>query len=416
VNAIDPSCLEFLEGLASFKVVFIRLARNQKFPIGGWDPYLNLHEQRGESRLDLALGWLDRGFGVAFLPQNRLWAVDLDRLKTKPGLPMQERLETFQVETMRFGPRVVTPSGGEHVYFRLPDDLDMSLIKNHVCHPKDEDGIPQEWDFKMGPRTLLVAPGTPRMRPDGTTTLYRPATRWFEPAICDPRWIVPGLPILKPPPEPFTVSERSLENRIARAVTYLKTHARRSVRHTGGGGHKALWPVVVHLVVYLQLDPKLVVHLLTHPLGASWNDRSVDIEGRPAPWSRGELYAACMDAMDDAPPFGIKEYKELQAKRRVQARLDDFADLLNYLPSSNERMYSGDLYRLFLELMDLDEEECTMDRFGKTVGKAIRQGAFITTCQMHHSRTRGYEGVSEPMILQAIQNRAELLAYLERAA
>jgi len=412
-----PNVLEFLEGLASFKVVFVKLAPGQKHTIGGWDQYINAHEQHGGSRLDHALQWLDKGFGVGFLPRNRLWAVDLDRSNTAQGLPMLERLENFQVETMRFGPRVTTPSGGEHVYFRLPEDIDLSLLKNHVCHPKDEDDTPQEWDFKLGPRTLMVAPGTSRMLSDGSTTSYRPSTLWIDPAVCDPRWIVPGLPILNSPPEPFTVSLRSLEDRIARAVTFLGRRARRSVRHSGGGGHQALWQVAVHLVAYLGLDPGLAVHLLTHPDGQSWNDRSVDVEGKRAPWSIRELYEACSDAVDDVPPFGIKEYKEIQARRRVEARLDDFTDLLNYLPFSDERMLSLDLYRLFLEMEDLDEEDCSIDRFGKAVGTVMRQGiTSVTACQMLKSRTRAYRGVSESMMLQALQDREELRLYLYPAA
>ncbi|WP_306599177.1 bifunctional DNA primase/polymerase [Geothrix sp. 21YS21S-2] len=412
-----PNVFEFLEGLARFKVVFVKLAPGQKHTIGGWEPYINAHEQHGASRLDHALQWLDKGFGLGFLPRNRLWAVDLDRSITAPGLPMLERLEDFQVETMRFGPRVTTPSGGQHVYFRLPEEIDMGLLKNHVCHPKDEYDIPQEWDFKLGPRTLMVAPGTSRTLSDGSTTSYRPATLWIEPPVCDPRWIVPGLPILNSPPEPFTFSQRSLEDRIVRAVAFLRKRAQRSVRHSGGGGHYALWQVAVHLVAYLRLDPGLAVNLLTHPEGQSWNDRSVDMEGRRAPWSVRELYAACSDAVDDAPPFGIKEYKELQARGIVQARLDDFTDLLNYLPFSDERMFSLDLYRIFLELADLEEDECSSDRFGKAVGTAIRQGVTsVTSCQMLKSRTRAYRGVSESMILRALHDREELRLYFDRVA
>lgn len=414
----DPNTLSFLEGLAGFGVVFLKLAPNEKHTIGGWERYIEAHERRGESRLDLALRWLENGFGAAFLPRNKLWAVDLDKSKTAPGLPMQARLEAFQLERSLFGPRVTTPSGGEHVYFRIPDDIDMSLLKNHVCHPKDEDNIPQEWDFKLGPRTLVVAPGTSLTRQDGSKSFYRPATPWIEPAVCDPRWIAPGLSILKPSQEPFTVCERSFEDRNARAVNFLKYRARRSVRHSGGGGHQALWQVVVHLVVYLQLDPPLVVRLLTtNPNGPSWNDRSVDVEGNPAPWTKAELYSACWDAMDDAPPFGVKEYAELKSRGIVQSRLEEFTDLLNYLPFSDERMFSQDLYRLFLEVADLDEGECSIDRFGKAVQKVIRQGiTSVVGCQMLKSRTRAYRGVSESMILRAIQDREELRLYFDKAA
>ena len=48
---------------------------------------------------------------------------------------------------------------GMHGVFRLPDELLGMPLKNHVCHPL-EDEEKQEWDFKIGPATLMVAPGT----------------------------------------------------------------------------------------------------------------------------------------------------------------------------------------------------------------------------------------------------------------
>lgn len=414
---IDSNILEFLEGLASFNVVFLKLARDSKHTLRKWEHYLDLHEQRGASRIDLATEWLHQGFGCGFLPRNRLWVVDLDRRKGSTSLPMQDRLEDFQAETLRYGPRVATPSGGLHAYLRLPDDLDLKRLKHHVCHPEEDEGVRLEWDFKMGHRTLLVAPGTSRELGNGTHRRYEPATPWFEPSVCDPRWLMPSLNILRPPPEPFLTDPREEKDRIVRAVKFLQKKAPVSVRHSGGEGHKALWKVVVHLVAYLRLDPLLAVHLMTHPEGTSWNARCRDTSGKPAPWSFSELQAACYAAQDEVPPFGVTEYKQQQAKNRVVSRLADFMHILTFVPFSEERMLASDLYRLFLEVEELDEDDCSQKRFGDAMGIAMQEG-ILSLDHKRWTKTRAwsYGGVSEPLVLQAIQDREQLRPWLEDVA
>lgn len=417
MTPIDSNTLEFLEGLASFDVVFLKLARNDKHSLRNWEHYIDLHEQRGSSRIDLAAEWLQQGFGLGFLPRNRLWVVDLDRQKGSTLLPMQDRLEDFQAETLRFGPRVETPSGGLHAYLRLPDDLDLSRLKHHICHPEEDEGVRLEWDFKMGHRTLLVAPGTVQERANGTRGQYTPATPWFEPSVCDPRWLMPSLSILRPASEPFLTDPREEKDRIVRAVTFLQKKAPVSVLHSGGLGYKALWKVAVHLVAYLRLDPLLAVHLMTHPVGTSWNARCRDTSGNPAPWSFSELQAACYAAQDEVPPYGVVEYQQQQARNRVVSRLADFMHILTFLPFSEERMLASDLYRLFLEVEELEEDECSQKRFGDAMRTTMQEGILsLDRSRWTKARLWGYVGVSEPLVLQAIQDREQLQPWLKDVA
>jgi hypothetical protein len=416
MTSIDLQTRSFIEGLADFDVVFLKLARNSKHTLRGWEHYIQLHEQRGASRIDLALPWLDQGFGLGFLPRNRLWAIDLDRPKWASEPPMLERLMDFQSETLRFGPRVLTPSGGLHAYMRLPEGMDLDRLKHHVCHP-EEDDVRLEWDFKMGARTLLVAPGTTREGANGLIRRYAPETLWFPPPVCDPRWMMPDLEILKPEPEPFLTDPREERDRIARAVAFLRTKAPVSVLHSGGAGHRALWKVAVHLVAYLRLAPLLAVHLMTHPEAESWNVRCRDTSGKPAPWSKGELQAACYAAVGEVPPYGVWEFRQQQGKNRIVKMLAEFIHAISLIPTSSEQMLASDLYRLFLSINGIEQEECSQKTFGAAINDAIQEGSIgISRKRSTHARLWTYVGVSEAQVLKAIHEQEQVYAWLDEAA
>ena len=131
-----------------------------------WDFFEELHDKCGESRIDLADDWLQKGFGVGYLLRGGLAAVDAD------GPETVQRIEDFEESDgyIHF-PKVATPSGGIHALLVHPPGIDFFRLKNHVCHPK-EDGIKVPWDFKLGERTMLVAPGT--VMPKG---VYKPGGR-----------------------------------------------------------------------------------------------------------------------------------------------------------------------------------------------------------------------------------------------
>ena len=151
---MDKDNNNYLEGLAGFDVIFTQVAPGTKRTTRTWDYFEDLHEKRGGSRLDLVHDWLKKGYGVGYLLRNRLAAVDADDITTVNRIMEFEDREIY----LHF-PKVLTPGGGIHAHFQHPPDLDMRSLKNHVCHP-EEDGVVVPWDFKLGNRTMLMAPGT----------------------------------------------------------------------------------------------------------------------------------------------------------------------------------------------------------------------------------------------------------------
>lgn len=406
VHMHSDSVRPYLEGLADFGVVFLQLAKTSKHSIRSWESFLDLHEKGGGSRLDLAENWLARGFGLGFLPRNGLWVLDLDRPVRASNPPQLAILDEFQAESLITGPRVSTPSGGLHSYFRLPPTIDVEMLKNHICHPIAPDGTRLEWDFKLGHRTLLVAPGTPRLSEGGELLEYRPLVPWIDPMVCDPRWIMPELEIYSPPTSPFTTSDRPWKDRVVRAVNYLRLKAPVGVRHDNGSAKRALNAVAAHLVAYLRLDPALAQHLMTHPVDTSWNARVRGPNGTFAPWSLMEIADACHDAVDAVPTWGVIENAKQAARRRLDHALADFCELLTFLPPSNDYMPSMDLHGWFLARYGITEDECSQVMLGRAMGKWMEAEIIgVKRAQKTLTRVWCYVGSTEALLARAVEAR-----------
>lgn len=300
----------WLQGLAGLGSTFVELIPNEKRTRRAWTAYAVEKGQRG---LESAHRWLEKGSGVGLLISPPLWVLDADSESEV------ERIVSACL-VARITPLLVrTPSGGAHFYFRLPDGFQREHLKNHLCHPKDEDGNKVEADWKFGPRTMVVAPGSSR---NGKG--YLPDQPWTMPPVADPCMFLPNGRFWREH-HPFLVDTRPLKDRLARARFYLASRAPIAVSERSG--HKVLAGVCAHLVAYLDLDPGAAFHLLTHG-DQPWNKRCIDLDGKPCPWSNTALWNACTAAVDSVPAAGAKAWERAEADREVQGRLDELVGCL----------------------------------------------------------------------------------------
>jgi hypothetical protein len=307
---IAPDAVLWLQGLAAIGCTFLELVPETKRTRRPWHCY---SQQTGERGLANALRWLGRGSGLGILPGPPLWILDADS-------PHQvERITSILLDAQLIPLVVQTPSGGAHFYFQLPAGFRLDGLKNHLCHPYDADSHKLAMDFKFGPRSLLVAPGTVR-----NGRRYEPTSPWRTLPVVDPRMFLPEGKFWREQ-RPFLVDQRPLKDRIARACTYLKTQAPLSI--SGQSGHKTLAAVAAHLVRFLDLDPELAHHLMTHGQ-IPWNKRCKDSDGKPFPWAAGELWSACAAAVDALPAAGVKALERQQAIQEAKGKLAAMVGLL----------------------------------------------------------------------------------------
>lgn len=367
---MTPQDISFLEGLASFDVVLIKLVKDTKRPTRSWEHFERLHKEGGGTRLDLVQEWLGKGYGIGYLLRGGLAVIDVDDPST------MGRLQTFEQQHGIVFPKVMTPSGGTHLLFQHPPELDRTRMKNHVCHPKVS-GLVLPWDFKLGERTMLVAPGTVK-----TTGAYQ-AGIWLPPPYVDVLEIEPSLQIFRES-KPFLRDERPLKHRTMRAMCYLRK-AKPSI--DGSGGRKRLHEVATHLVAYCQLDPYLALHLMTVDkkgfrkdgtpiIYKSWNSRCIGANGEPKPWRIDELLYELENAVDATPAWGVKEYELYQQRRLAIHNMDAFLNALSLLPPAREGGFisKGEVYKCFLSTMDVDRHEMSDREFGLIMNRAILTG------------------------------------------
>jgi hypothetical protein len=393
----------YLEGLAHFGVVFVQISPGTKRTTRTWDYFEGLHANRNESRLDLAHKWLRQGFGVGYLLRGGLAAVDADDRSTV------QRIADFQEsDGYLCFPKVATPSGGIHAHFRHPPDFDLGKMKNHICHPV-EDGLKVAWDFKLGSRTMLVAPGT--RTPKGA---YR-AGIWLPPPVLDVRFLAPELEIFRAEEKPFLRDQRPLQARILRAMTYLKHKA--PLSRKGHGRRNALRAVAEHLVGDLDLDPSLAFYLLTKGkrsknkdsseninLHISWNDRCLDAEGHPAPWSDDALWQALGDAVDAVPLHGALLHQATEEKEIARWSAAAFIEMLTYLPATGGdlRITKDALYGTFLEFSGVKKESFEKCELGVEINRAIAQGRLPFLRDVRSNSERSYLGMDQRTLRIAI--------------
>lgn len=384
----------YLEGLASFGVVFTQITPGTKRTTRTWDLFEELHDKRGGSRLDLAHEWLRQGYGVGYLLRGGLAAVDADDLTTVQRIAAFEDSDGY----LQF-PKVITPSGGVHAHFQHPPTLDLTRVKNHICHPV-EDGVLVPWDFKLNTRTMLMAPGTVMQK-----GVYQ-AGIWLPPPILDVRFLAPELEIFKADGSPFLIDQRPHLSRVMRAMSYLKHAAPVSIE--GQGRRKALRAVAEHLVVDLDLDPSLAFYLMTETkvgkdrqgnavVHVAWNDRCRDAAGRPAPWSDDVLWRALEDAVDAVPLHGVLLYQAAEKKEFARWGCAAFIEMLTFLPEpkGDIQITKDALYGIFREFSGVKEEVLDKCELGLEINRAIDHGRLPFVKDDRSRSGRFYRGMDK---------------------
>jgi len=295
----------WLHSLAAMGCRFLELPQDTKQTRRPWEAFRKCTGKRG---LVLARQWLKKGSGVGFLPAGGLWVLDSD----SPA--MSAWIEETLLDAGIIPLAVKTQGKGKHFYFRFPEGFQKENLKNHVCHPKDADGLKVDADWKLGSRTMVVAPGTIfEGRP------YQPLGPWREPPRVDPRMFLPEGQFWKKS-RPFLTEDRPFKDRLARARAYLPGRAPVSV--CDQGGHKVLGSVAAHLVAFLRLDPHTAASLMLR----LWNGRCINPDRSPCPWTPREIQTACELAVDAIPAAGVKEWERQQRdqdnRRKLTIRVD----------------------------------------------------------------------------------------------
>lgn len=398
---MDRQVMNFLEGLASFGVVFTQLVPGTKHTTHTWDRFEEMHAQHGKSRLDMAHRWLRQGYGVGYLLRNRLAVIDADDFATI------QRVLNFESRSSVTFPKVHTPGKGLHALLVHPPEINLRLIKHHVCHPK-EDGVVVKWDFKLGERTMLVAPGT--VTPKG---IYQPDP-WKLPPVVDVRSLAHDLNIYRST-KPFLRDTRPLDDRIMGAMTYLRTRAPVSV--DGQCGRKTLLKVAAHVVAYYGLDPHLAYHLMTVTKYGkdkqgnlrtykAWNERCVDQDGNPCPWAHDDLRRALEDAVDAVPAHGVKLYRKWTDKRIAREAAEKFITALEEMPPHPQRLLvpAAVLYQSFLEFSGVSQETYAASELGLAITRAKERGLLRhIEPDRHYVFGRIYRGINEATLGFAIE-------------
>ena len=316
--------------------------------------------------IDAVLGWLNQGWNVGIcLVWSSLWVLDIDGYQNLPET-VQDLLRQEDI------PQVSTPSGGRHLFFSLPPDLVTGKsMKAHVLHPVI-DGVKLPVDLKLGGGyTYTVAPGSHTSK-----GLYVQTTPWSRPPIIDPREVIPGIQIFKPTPggdrgprKRWDKDSRDLADRLQAAYGYLrKAPASVSTK----GGPRSLVRAVVHLLNYLDLDPKLVIHILTHPVGRSWNDRCLNGKtGHPYPWTKAELNLAIESCRGLPPAAGIVRREQRIKNERRDSKLDRALMILKTLVDPDgAHVPVAHLREAVCKVMKIPPAECTANRFGRLLRKS----------------------------------------------
>ena len=168
----------WVHGLSQWPLNFMRLGTKTRKPTG---PFARFEWAKGVKGVEAALKWLSEGYGVAVVLGHRMWCLDCD------SLPMADTVFR-KLQAAGIKPLMVRTKRGVHFYGLLPLDFPLERLKPHWCHPKDADGVVLDFDFKFGPRSYCVGPGTIRL--DGIT--YSPLSPWPEVVpTMDPRLFLP---------------------------------------------------------------------------------------------------------------------------------------------------------------------------------------------------------------------------------
>jgi len=325
----------WIEGLSQWPLNFMRLGKRTRKPTG---PFTRFEWARGPKGAAAAQKWLSEGYGIAVVLGHRMWCLDCD------SLPMADtvfrKLQAADIE-----PLMVRTKRGVHFYGLLPLDFPLERLKPHWCHPKDTDGVVLDFDFKFGPHSYCVGPGTIR-HGDGIT--YSPMSPWPEVVpTMDPRLFLPdGLfwhpakvarqskalasseapaPLQSPSMDaveddrPFATYTRSHADALEAGKAFLRS-PKRQVSISGDRGGPMLEYVTRHLCGWLKLTPAEAVGLMTAG-DDSWNSRCRHKNGDPYPWTKQELLGYSKAAVGKWSEEGGREYARREADRHARETL-----------------------------------------------------------------------------------------------
>lgn len=223
-RTVSSEVLEWLHGLSRLGCVFLEMAfvvgkggAVVKRPRRALEHYSGMVGERGVVQ---AIRWLERGVPIGIMPKSPLWILDADTPSKREQVVnwlMDRGITPLMVSTLR----------GAHFYFLLPPGFPLDGLKNHF-HVTD-------MDFKFGPKTVLVAPGTIYME-----RCYWPASCWKTPIVLDPRELLENGQFWKPlDSRPFLVCQRSEVDRL-RGGEAFATSPRTPVSVCFWGGNRTL--------------------------------------------------------------------------------------------------------------------------------------------------------------------------------
>lgn len=371
----QEQCIRFnAELLYCFpELTIVKLRRESKQPTTRFDLAREKCQKWGLNAKVMIQGrWITQGDGVGLiLLRSPLWVLDLDAVSGYPTI-VDETIQRLRP------PQVLTPSGGKHCYFRLPEDLiEHPHLKAHVCHPTVDDVV-LPLDLKLGGRqTLVVAAGTTR-----GSRRYRPLDPWGMPPILDPRDLFPEVEILHSHQgQEFDVDPRPLEARIVRAQMYLRKAA--PICISKKRARCTLSRVCSHLVRFLRLPEPLALKLMTTPSGKSWNVRCRNGEtGEPWPWTPEELLDALRAARNAVPAYGvIARQIRLRDEARDSKLRSACTVIAQYASQDGSPVAVTEVYKAVMEATGMPHDTCTLDRFGKYLGHVG-----VSRCRKGHKR------------------------------
>src|ERR1019366_8831985 len=186
------------------------------------------------------------GFGIQTGHFNGIFVVDLDMAPGKDGVAAL--LELAAGRPIPDTSSVLTPSGGVHLYFRLPPDVYVPCSRSALAPGVDVRG---EGGF-------VVGPGSPHK----TGGIYQDVPG----ELCDPpAWLLELVVKQAKPPAPLETEHRTVDPESqegVRAVAWAKTYlASAEPAIEGQGGSDRLFAACCHLM-YSALPLDVLRHLI----------------------------------------------------------------------------------------------------------------------------------------------------------
>lgn len=254
---------------AGFRV--FPLKPGQKIPaFAGWQDQATSNPERARDLWSEALSGDPLDFNIGIATGAGLLVLDVDNKDGKHGSNSVEALE-LRNDDLPPTLAVITPTGGEHRYFRVSSE---SWVRNSVGALGEGIDIKGDGGYVVAPGSVID--GVPYVVADDA------------PIATAPSWFAAIVAAVRPPPRPHglqAVSPLDREDAVARARVYLRTQAPMAIQ--GDGGRLATIKVIQKMGD-MGMSPTGAALLLTEPGG--WNDENAD----PS-WSVDELHSMATD-------------------------------------------------------------------------------------------------------------------------